>query len=293
MRLLFFFLAILFRSTALTQITVATEDPKIIAKTSLSTFYKHSFSLKGTCNPFIRIFDSQTDNSLYKHNIDFGINLDYVHARSSKKAIGFEYNIRFSKLNDAYQKPFIYNSLLSLDNLNIDHEAMKIIVQQIIPKAEWKFSKQYSSYEYVHQIGIGLSIINVLKSDYNYRLNFEEQNSQYYEGTYGSLDLNDAENNFKKDEFYDYKNKPFYNGTIMYSFQYRRRLTPSLFWSVGVKTELQFSKYSFNKFDHQYEMEDMNSWVTRREMEFEIWENRFKSLFSMQLGLVYKFSVNK
>lgn len=275
----------------MSQIVVSTDHTKTIAAPTPS-FFKHCISLKGSINPFIRNFDTKSDNSLYKHTIDLGINLDYVRSSSSKKAIGFEYSIRFSKLNDAYQKPYIYNSLLSLDNLNIDHEAMKIIVQQIIPKIEWRFSKQSSSYEFVHQIGIGLSIVNVLRKDYNYRLNFEDPKSQYYLEMYNKLDLNDAEINFDQTEFYNYDYKPFTKGVIIYNFEYRKNFTPSLSWALGVRTQFYFSKYSFQQFRYRYENEDMHYWITNREMNYLIWENRFKSLLTLQLGLVYKISGN-
>lgn len=248
---------------------------------------KHTIALKANVNPFVSLLENKNEGELYKHYIDVGLSLDYIYSLSNKFGIGIEYGFEFSKIN--IENPNFGKSLITQDHLNMDHQGMNIIVQNITPKIEWKKNNSKRPFGLVHQFGIGLSIVNVKKKDYDYNLNTPDPTDEFYLAQIFHEDPTDAEENYDVNQLYDYNNKNYLGLTTMYAIAYRGALSENLLWSIGIRGQVNFNKSLFEKNIGYYtEAEDTMFWISRREMSHGIAESRLVSLFHIQFGLIYK-----
>lgn len=289
MRLPILFLLLFLTNFAFSQLETDTVGTNGLNEKPVS---KHLFTLDGAfAFPLIDIVSRKNkSNDSYKHYLNWGINLSYVYSKSNRLGLGLEYGFNVSKTDftslGAYQT--YLNSLITTDELNLKHEGLNLKVQTLMPKIEWKMLNSNRPNGFIHQVGIGVTMTNVQKRDYNYELLFSDltTNSDPYSYDYKS---NDAEENYEEDQLYDFKNKSYFGGTLMYSFSYRGSFSTALSWSVGIRSQINVTKAYFDPFKHGYQSdeEDLNYWITRREMANIIALSRSKSMFSLVIGLVY------
>lgn len=252
-------------------------------------YSKHSFSLNSIMNyPY---FYGNHSNSL----IDWGLKIEYIHSTSNRFGFGLEYGIDFStlNLNTSYGAMF---SFITTDDLDIDHEGIDILVQNMMPKIQWKTRHDTGNHGIYHQFGIGVSLTHALRKDYDYELNFLDPTSEAYLQQLPFRDPNDAEETYTSEQLYNYKNKPYWGGSIMYSLIYRGNITKSIQWSAGIRTQINLNIHNFksdNAGSFGYalaDQEDTMYWINRREMRDIIKKNRTESLFHLHLGITYKLA---
>lgn len=283
MRTLIFNLLILTTTPAFAQ---TSEDVLPSEKRSEIPDSRHHVSLDGLMN--YPIFLDDKDDS-YRNFVDWGTRLSYVYATSNRFGVGMEYGMDFvdTKLNIRTLRTF--SSLITSDDLNIEHEQMTLMVQQLMPKIEWKIGRNTKATGIYQQFGFGIYRAHVLEKEYAYVL--DDKAGYTYPGGYA---YSDAEVNFDADQFYNYGNKAFWGLSAMHSIVYRGKLTESLLWSVGLRTQFRMSTryqpFQDEAFAEYYLMdqEDRDYWITRREMGTIISYNFTKTLFHLQFGLTYR-----
>lgn len=262
-------------------------DSTKLDESALSPTTQHIFSFNSLSSyPLFYKLDSPK-SSHYKHFVNLGIHVEYIYSTNTNFGIGLEYGLDFSKANLYNGGLFGFSSLIDNDDLNIYHEGMRIIANSLMPKIEWKRKKSKRPVGFVHQFGIGVWVANVLDRDYEYELNLFQGN---YPEQLTFQDYNSAEETYDPNQLYDFNNKPYLGGTLMYSLIYKGELSESLLWSVGLRSQVNLSRYTFQNLSitSQFDQEDTIYWLNRREMGKIISKNRRSSIVQLQLGLTYK-----
>ena len=120
----------------------------------------------------------------------------------------------------------------------------------------------------------------------------DDKEGDHYGTGYG---YSDAEVNFDANQFYNYNNNnAFWGLSAMHTIVYRGKLTESLLWSVGLRTQFRMSTrylpFQEKAFAEGYMMdqEDRDYWITRREMGQIISYNFSKTFFHLQFGVTYR-----
>lgn len=290
------FLSLSFLSDAIQPFSASQDDSLKEIENANHSFVQHTLSLNGLFSyPFfykLDPFSYSTSNT--RHFLNSAIHAEYTYSTSSNFGVGIEYGLDFSRASLKGGGLRSFYSLITNDVLVIEHEGMHVITNSLMPKIEWKRKNSKRPYGFVHQFGIGIWVADVLDRDYEYELvyasEFSQANSAFSEN------LNDAEETYNPNQLYNFDNKPYWGGALMYSLTYRGKLSESLLWSVGLRTQVSLSPaqlkrfYSGSQNQEFADQEDGMFWLNRREMRQIIAENRRVSILQLQFGLVYKLN---
>ena len=249
---------------------------------------RHIVSLNGTlAYPLYYEMRNKSNSGVGNFHLNSSFRLSYTYSRSKRFGFGLEYGIDFCKGNLYNGGIYSTSSLITNDDLNIKFEGFTLMGHNLMPFIEWKRNNSNRPNGFVHQFGIGVTYTQVLKMNYDYDLTywqFTSSNSYILV----SEDPNDAEDNFDIDQLYNYKNKGFWGGVLSYSLSYRGKLTESLLWSLGIRTQFNLTIATFKYPDFTFDAEDTEYWINSREMERIVAEGRRKSILQFQFGLTYK-----
>lgn len=268
----------------LASMTFAQEE-EVVKEQPPAISSKHLVSIDGVFSYPLYYSRLNNNNTAFKHNLNWGGRVSYIYSPSKRFGVGLEYGVDVSKVDLQKGRGFHLYSLITSDYLSIKHEGMRLLVQQLMPKIEWKRGHSNRPGGLVHQFGIGVTVSKVLKGNYDYSLNYYDQSLLETSWVHS----NDAEENFKEEQLYNYKNKPFIGGAVMYRIAYRGSISESLLWSVGLRSQMNVTKATFENYTNQFDEEDRDYWINRREMEVIVAINRLESFFQLDLGVSYHF----